>query len=381
MQAYLVCATPRSGSTLLCEMLRDTGLAGRPLEHFEILRHSSSPRQPREYFEDLPRPRVARAARAARAGDPTARRRKPGGRGSSREGTGANGVWGGKLMWGHVDDLVARARELPGLAGADLRATCCTTARRPALVLVTRRDKVAQAVSLWRAVQTQSWRAGEDTSDAHEPRRTTSTASTTSSRQLEADERAWRDWFAAHGGGRSTSPTRSSTRRPRRRRSRGAAASSGCRLAASPSPRLCAPARRASADWVERYRQRARTGGRVTATARPRLTAASAGGRGGAHHPRGGRRARAARCCCSAAARTRSCCCGSPRRRSRPLPLPFPVLHVDTGHNFPEVIEFRDRRRRRAGPQADRRLGAGVDRHRPGQRGRARRRRATGCRP
>jgi sulfate adenylyltransferase subunit 2 len=28
----------------------------------------------------------------------------------------------------------------------------------------------------------------------------------------------------------------------------------------------------------------------------------------------------------------------------RPFPLPFPVLHVDTGHNFPEVIEFRDRR-------------------------------------
>jgi sulfate adenylyltransferase subunit 2 len=28
----------------------------------------------------------------------------------------------------------------------------------------------------------------------------------------------------------------------------------------------------------------------------------------------------------------------------RPLPLPFPVLHVDTGHNFPEVLRFRDRR-------------------------------------
>ncbi len=28
----------------------------------------------------------------------------------------------------------------------------------------------------------------------------------------------------------------------------------------------------------------------------------------------------------------------------RPSPLPFPVLHVDTGHNFAEVIEFRDRR-------------------------------------
>jgi sulfate adenylyltransferase subunit 2 len=31
------------------------------------------------------------------------------------------------------------------------------------------------------------------------------------------------------------------------------------------------------------------------------------------------------------------------------LPLPFPILHVDTGHNFPEVIEFRDRRIRDAG--------------------------------
>ena len=28
----------------------------------------------------------------------------------------------------------------------------------------------------------------------------------------------------------------------------------------------------------------------------------------------------------------------------RPAKLPFPVLHVDTGHNFPEVLEFRDRR-------------------------------------
>ncbi|MDW7711706.1 MAG: sulfate adenylyltransferase subunit CysD [Deferrisomatales bacterium] len=27
-----------------------------------------------------------------------------------------------------------------------------------------------------------------------------------------------------------------------------------------------------------------------------------------------------------------------------PLPIPFPLLHVDTGHNFPEVLEFRDRR-------------------------------------
>jgi len=28
----------------------------------------------------------------------------------------------------------------------------------------------------------------------------------------------------------------------------------------------------------------------------------------------------------------------------RPAPFPFPLMHVDTGHNFPEVIEFRDKR-------------------------------------
>src|SRR5919112_705413 len=28
----------------------------------------------------------------------------------------------------------------------------------------------------------------------------------------------------------------------------------------------------------------------------------------------------------------------------RPGPFPFPLLHIDTGHNFTEVLEFRDAR-------------------------------------
>jgi sulfate adenylyltransferase subunit 2 len=32
-----------------------------------------------------------------------------------------------------------------------------------------------------------------------------------------------------------------------------------------------------------------------------------------------------------------------------PAGFPFPVMHVDTGHNFPEVIEFRDRRMKQLG--------------------------------
>ena len=30
-------------------------------------------------------------------------------------------------------------------------------------------------------------------------------------------------------------------------------------------------------------------------------------------------------------------------RAFAPAPVPFPIMHVDTGHNFPEVIQFRDR--------------------------------------
>ncbi|HEY1644180.1 MAG TPA: sulfate adenylyltransferase subunit CysD [Streptosporangiaceae bacterium] len=32
-----------------------------------------------------------------------------------------------------------------------------------------------------------------------------------------------------------------------------------------------------------------------------------------------------------------------------PARIPFPVMHVDTGHNFPEVLKFRDRRAQEAG--------------------------------
>ena len=50
--SYLVCATQRSGSTLLCELLKGTEVAGVPDEFFEALRSTGLPRQPRQYFED-----------------------------------------------------------------------------------------------------------------------------------------------------------------------------------------------------------------------------------------------------------------------------------------------------------------------------------------
>ena len=44
---YLVLASQRSGSTLLVESLRATGVAGEPQEFFQYLPHTSMSPQPR----------------------------------------------------------------------------------------------------------------------------------------------------------------------------------------------------------------------------------------------------------------------------------------------------------------------------------------------
>ena len=53
----------------------------------------------------------------------------------------------------------------------------------------------------------------------------------------------------------------------------------------------------------------------------------------------------------------------------RPAKVPFPIMHVDTGQNFDEVIEFRDRIVEQLGLQTDRRVCAAVDRPRTSGRG------------
>ena len=190
--AYLVLATPRSGSTLLCEALRESGVAGRPLEHFEVLEPTSLPRQPREYFLGVGDPAILERLAPL---EPGARARESPEEWWARivrEGTGENGVWGGKLMWRHTQDLLRRARRLENFAGADLATTLRRLLGDPKLILVVREDKIAQAISLWRAVQTKSWRAGEPARGALY----SFAGIDYLRRQLEADETAWRTWLA-----------------------------------------------------------------------------------------------------------------------------------------------------------------------------------------
>jgi LPS sulfotransferase NodH len=161
-ESFFVCATPRSGSTLFCEALSATGVAGRPAEYFEALRGTDLPRQPQEYFDVLtpdleallprfdqsPAPELARARTYA---DYLAWAR--------REGTTPNGVFAAKLMWGYLGEFADRLRGI-GYTGADELAVLAAAFPRPRFIRVVRLGKVEQAVSLWTAIQTQTWRGG-----------------------------------------------------------------------------------------------------------------------------------------------------------------------------------------------------------------------------
>lgn len=125
---YLVCATPRSGSSLLCDALAATGVAGWPFEYFQepvfqkccVDWGVTPPKDPVEYLGLL----------------------------SERTRTG-NGVFGAKTMYGNLASLLERLPPHLTLGGNLL----------PGLrwVRIIRRDVVRQAVSNLRASQTEHW--------------------------------------------------------------------------------------------------------------------------------------------------------------------------------------------------------------------------------
>lgn len=155
---YIVAATPRSGSTLLCELLKGSGVAGQPNEDFQALRSTSRSRQPRQYFEGIDAPFLGKLA-PTDPGTPETDEEFAAKLAASKEAsTTPNGVYGTKVMWGYFDDLAARLSTLPGLAGASRNEALAQTFPALRFVQIQRADKVGQAISLWTAVQTLSWR-------------------------------------------------------------------------------------------------------------------------------------------------------------------------------------------------------------------------------
>jgi LPS sulfotransferase NodH len=125
---YFICTLPRSGSWLLSEALERTGIAGRPREYFEpklFEKHSNA-----TYAEAVSR--------------------------IIRTGTTNNGVFGAKFHWYQFEyaPRVVRTHD-----DSDTPVPLLMAARFPNLryIWLTRRDKVRQAVSYYRAIKTGQW--------------------------------------------------------------------------------------------------------------------------------------------------------------------------------------------------------------------------------
>jgi LPS sulfotransferase NodH len=139
VRPYVICATPRSGSYLLCEALWSTGVLGRPAEYF--LHWFELERQPGQRDTAHLRPWLPPPAQyVARV---------------TEEGATPNGVFGVKIMWTYLDLVIDRMRT----GGRAQRPWEVLPAAWPGLryIHMARRDKVGQAVSMAKAMQSGKW--------------------------------------------------------------------------------------------------------------------------------------------------------------------------------------------------------------------------------
>lgn len=144
--SYVLCGTPRSGTTLLCEMLTATGVAGRPNSYFrrediaEWAERFGVPVQ-----RDIDSAEFDRAYVA----------------GMRDFGTAGTGVFGLRLMWGSVGEATRRLNRALGRE-RDTTDSLFEAFGPPLYVHVSRNDKLAQAISRVRAEQSGLWHVAAD---------------------------------------------------------------------------------------------------------------------------------------------------------------------------------------------------------------------------
>ncbi len=102
------------------------------------------------------------------------------------------------MMWNYIDDFRTRMAELTGLDDLTLDQALHEVFPNLRVIFVRRRDKVAQAVSLWRAIQTQQWR-NEAERDDMGPAEYDYRALRHLLDELHRWDARWEDWFHATG--------------------------------------------------------------------------------------------------------------------------------------------------------------------------------------
>jgi LPS sulfotransferase NodH len=131
--SYVIASVQRSGTHLLCSILRSTGMAGSPEEYFLS--------KPGETWEK----RWGAPSRAAYVQHVL------------RQNTATNGVFGTVVMWSYFERMLQMLQEIPAyktLNGAQLLAAVF---RKPKYIWMRRRNHVEQAVSWAMACQTGVW--------------------------------------------------------------------------------------------------------------------------------------------------------------------------------------------------------------------------------
>ena len=143
--SFLICATPHNGSTLLCEALRNTDLAGWPEEYFEDLKHISIAEQLAEYSQFTHEPLFPIQSGSDNFIEYLSR--------VLIVGSSPNGVFGAKILWSYFDDFICGLRQIPSYKETPVRDLLPSVFPNLHYIWVTRRNKVQQAISFWQAFQ------------------------------------------------------------------------------------------------------------------------------------------------------------------------------------------------------------------------------------
>ena len=115
-------------------------------------------------------------------------------------GTGENGVFGAKIMFNQILEVQALTSTLPeyiGLRGAPLLQALVGSQEPLRYVWARRSDTVRQAISMWKAIQTRSWRGDEQGDDRHPQYRFEAIDHLRA--RFESDEAGWQRFFDTHG--------------------------------------------------------------------------------------------------------------------------------------------------------------------------------------
>lgn len=187
---FFICHTMRSGSTLLCDALSSTGLAGYAEEYFPersvsgevYVTSGAALKDPDTWLCDwTSTPFEQCLDRVLRCG------------------TTQNGVFASKVRWLNMPYLGEMITALPERAGLSLAEQLDSLFPNFRYVWITRRDKVRQAVSLVKARQSKQWKAMSPQSQRSNLAHYNFQLIDVALRTIVQEECAWEEYFTQAG--------------------------------------------------------------------------------------------------------------------------------------------------------------------------------------